>query len=143
MTTPVAEALPEDIRRRLLASAPTSRAQSSTIQVPPSSQRWFWAAATGWATAAALLLTWLAPWSIRTTSTVAERRAGLLAPNAGAIRAEWAKSEHPDAKSASGDVVWSTAKQEGFMRFAGLRPNDPTKEQYQLWVFDEKRDDRY
>ena len=29
------------------------------------------------------------------------------------------------------------------MRFSGLRPNDPTKEQYQLWVFDEKRDDRY
>ena len=29
------------------------------------------------------------------------------------------------------------------MRFRGLRPNDPTKEQYQLWVFDATRDDRY
>ena len=25
------------------------------------------------------------------------------------------------------------------MRFAGLAPNDPTREQYQLWIFDKDR----
>jgi hypothetical protein len=37
-------------------------------------------------------------------------------------------------------VVWSPSAQRGFMRFGGLPPNDPTKTQYQLWIFDRQRD---
>jgi anti-sigma-K factor RskA len=29
------------------------------------------------------------------------------------------------------------------MRFAGLAPNDRAKWQYQLWIFDKARDERY
>ena len=49
----------------------------------------------------------------------------------------------PAGKAASGDVVWSASAQRGFMRFTGLAPNDPTKLQYQLWIFDKDRDERY
>lgn len=58
-------------------------------------------------------------------------------------RADWAAQDHPAAKGASGLVAWSDSEQEGYMVFKGLAPNDPTVEQYQLWVFDADRDDRY
>lgn len=45
-------------------------------------------------------------------------------------------------KKVGGEVVWSTAKQQGFMTFEGLPPNDPTKEQYQLWIFDPSQSDK-
>lgn len=39
----------------------------------------------------------------------------------------------------SGTVVWSDVKQDGVLEVKGLPPNDPTKEQYQLWIVDAKR----
>ena len=35
-----------------------------------------------------------------------------------------------------GDVVWSDSLNKGFMRISGLAVNDPSLEQYQLWIFD-------
>lgn len=49
------------------------------------------------------------------------------------IKAKWSPA---GAKDVSGEVVWSDAKQAGFMRFRGLPVNDATKEQYQLWIFE-------
>ncbi len=42
----------------------------------------------------------------------------------------------------AGDIVWSDAKQAGYMRLSGLPKNDPGKETYQLWIFDETQDDK-
>jgi hypothetical protein len=39
-----------------------------------------------------------------------------------------------------GDVVWSTTKQDGFLRLRGLPANDPQRSQYQLWIVDPERD---
>jgi len=49
----------------------------------------------------------------------------------------------PTARDARGDVVWSPGQQRGFMRFVGLAPNDPHQFQYQLWIFDKDRDEKY
>ena len=38
--------------------------------------------------------------------------------------------------NAGGKVLWSDARQEGYMVFSDLDPNDPSLEQYQLWIFD-------
>ena len=43
----------------------------------------------------------------------------------------------------TGEVVWDGNGQRGFARFVGLPRNDPTKEQYQLWIFDATRDERF
>jgi anti-sigma-K factor RskA len=40
----------------------------------------------------------------------------------------------------TGDIVWSDAKQAGYVRVKGLPKNDPTKQSYQLWIFDETQD---
>ena len=47
------------------------------------------------------------------------------------------------ASGATGDVVWSTAEQRGYLRFVDLAVNDPAREQYQLWIFDVAQDERY
>ena len=39
----------------------------------------------------------------------------------------------------SAEVLWSDSLQEGFARCRGLAVNDPTVEQYQLWVIDRER----
>ncbi len=43
----------------------------------------------------------------------------------------------------NGEVVWSSEEQRGFMVFHGLKANEAKAEQYQLWIFDKTRDDRY
>jgi hypothetical protein len=73
----------------------------------------------------------------------AQARAELLASATDVKTLSW--SAGPDASGAktSGDIVWSASKQEGYMRFTGLAANDPKLEQYQLWIFDKDRNDKY
>ena len=39
--------------------------------------------------------------------------------------------------------MWNAVEQRGFMRFKGLAKNDKNAFQYQLWIFDKNRDDKY
>jgi hypothetical protein len=55
----------------------------------------------------------------------------------------WSAGPDPAGQDVSGDVVWSTSRQTGFMRFRGLPVNNPTQQQYQLWVFDSQQDEKY
>ena len=73
---------------------------------------------------------------------VAERFAQFVnQPPADLVQVEWGAVgqgiEMPE--TFSGEVVWSDTRNEGYMVFDGLPQNDPSQEQYQLWVFDESR----
>jgi hypothetical protein len=72
----------------------------------------------------------------------AKLREQLLA-EVGTTRVAWSSTKDPAAKGASGDVVWNAAEQRGYMLFRGLAKNDPSAWQYQLWIFDKARDDKY
>jgi hypothetical protein len=74
--------------------------------------------------------------------TPAELRDKLLAAE-GTARAEWAPTKDPLGKAATGEVVWNKDQQKGTMRFRGLAKNDPARGQYQLWIFDKTRDEKY
>ncbi|MDP9082227.1 MAG: anti-sigma factor [Pseudomonadota bacterium] len=74
--------------------------------------------------------------------TMAEERAALMAKN-DTLKITLAPSKDPAAAGVSGDVVWDSATQRGYLHFAGLAANDPTIRQYQLWIFDGGRDKRY
>lgn len=63
-----------------------------------------------------------------------------LVRNVAVIRANWAPGNVKELRDVSGDVVWSDEKQVGYMRFRGLPVNDPTKEAYQLWIYDKTQD---
>lgn len=110
----------------------------------------------GWYAAAASLLLAVAAWWPRMTTevpvpvaqapaepTYADRRRQLLESGSPVVQVAWSGTEDPASKDVQGDVVWDGAKQSGYMRFAGLPVNDPGQEQYQLWIFDSTRDDRY
>nr|MDJ0787292.1 anti-sigma factor [Myxococcota bacterium] len=104
------------------------------------------AMASGWlAAAAGWALVWLGGVPQPTPEpapapTVAERLASLETRAADLVRVDWSAGGDETGGTAQGDVVWSDALQEGYMRFEGLAVNDPTKEQYQLWIFDAARD---
>jgi hypothetical protein len=51
----------------------------------------------------------------------------------------WGSAAGRDA----GDVVWDPRSQRGYLRLQGYVPNDPARSQYQVWIFDAGRDDRY
>ena len=56
---------------------------------------------------------------------------------------EWSFVAKPDAlvgAGAGGSIVWSSELQSGVITVHGLAANDPTVEQYQLWIVDRKRE---
>jgi hypothetical protein len=123
-----------------------------------------WLAAAGWWTAACLagVLAWqwsgvsriaAPPSGDGKPPVLADLRGKLLAEDPEAVTVAWKKAsddpaiiaDEPGLESvgALGDVVWSSARQQGYMRFRGLAANDPTMAQYQLWIFDADRDEAY
>ncbi len=109
----------------------------------------------GWYAAAASLLLAVAAWwpqlgtepaQVAVTPPVvtpAEEREALLAAAPEAVQRTWSGTEDPASSAVAGDVVWDPDTQTGYMRFTGLPANNPSAEQYQLWIFDGTRDDRY
>ena len=55
-------------------------------------------------------------------------------------RLEFASASDPYT-GLSGEVIWNDEKQEGYMSLENLAVNDPTKNQYQLWIVDPERDE--
>jgi hypothetical protein len=145
--------------RRADAAAPRS---DGGARRPSPALRGAW----GWLAAAACLVVAVVAWNRRPASppvvevkpppvqatvpppappappTPAEERARLLAKS-DAIKVTLGATKDPSAAGVSGDVVWDQATQRGFVRFAGLAPNDPAVHQYQVWIFDGGRDKRY
>jgi anti-sigma-K factor RskA len=100
---------------------------------------------TGWFLAIAASVLAIASWvplsSKRTLeASITERRSRLIAEADDVVQVRWQKPADESADGRFGDVVWSSRRQEGFMRISGLSKNDPTREQYQLWIFDPARD---
>jgi len=77
------------------------------------------------------------------TLDVAAARLQLLHGGQPVVQRAWVAGPDPTAIGMTGDVVWDAKLQRGFMSFRGLRPNSPVVEQYQLWIFDGQRDERY
>jgi hypothetical protein len=146
------------------AVRPGPRARAPDERAGRRSGEWSWLAAAGWWTAACLagLLFWqwsglsrpmATPDDLAPTPSLVELRSSLLAEDPQAVTVAWTKAgDDPavlagpadlDTAGGLGDVVWSAARQEGFIRFRGLAANDPAKSQYQLWIFDAERNDAY
>lgn len=60
----------------------------------------------------------------------------------GTVRVAWKPFDLPNNPAeqgqVQGDVVWNDAMQQGYLRFVGLKVNDPKVEQYQVWLIDER-----
>jgi hypothetical protein len=150
---PMPEALRLAIEARLQAAmAATSgagargREASSTVRAIAAPRARTRGTAGWWAAAACLLLAalgWLrSPPGEGPGVPAAQQREALLA-SPGAQQIQLEATGEPAAAGAKVDVVWDPRTQRGFARFVGLKPNDPSQHQYQLWIFDGDRDQRY
>lgn len=122
------ESIVDQLPVRVLEPTKSERPESSGVTV----LAWM-----GWAAALLLLLFGGPASTVEFTPT--ELREALIARATDELVLDWATTEDPSARGASGDVVWSSAEQAGFMTIRGLATNDPSKEQYQLWIFDGTR----
>ncbi|PAY15608.1 hypothetical protein CKO51_31040 [Rhodopirellula sp. SM50] len=97
-----------------------------------------------WFCAAAAVLLAIALWQRDQGATqrdVRQARAALLRQSDSLLRVDWTPGKTPFDQPVSGDVVWDSESQTGFMRFENMPINDPSAEQYQLWIIDPQRDD--
>ncbi|NNK48619.1 MAG: anti-sigma factor [Gemmatimonadetes bacterium] len=143
-----AEPLPELLFQKVLADGEGSFAPAGHSPGASSGSLRPWRAWSGWIVAAAAAVGWFLALDRatpvvepRVEPTLAEVREGLVDRSAALLA--WTSTEDPSANAAAGDVVWSDVEQAGVMRIEGLAVNDPTASQYQLWIFDESRDERY
>jgi len=151
------EPLPAELRARIAASAaahlqpgaPTTRTAPEPARPnaePARAPRLI--AWSGWALAAALLAMLVAVRADRGGAPdvvvppgPAELRTALLEQADDLVRVAWTSTGDAFAPSVDGDVVWSPARQEGYMVFRGLPNLDPTEHQLQLWIVDAERDE--
>lgn len=157
LAPPPDEPLPDWLHTRIAAVADRELAgpqpasppapAAPTAGVAPASIPLWRRASFAWLVAAACLLLAIAGWQDRWPSapaapTPADLRERLLADAPDAMQLEWQPGKHPFDTPVVGDVVWSNERQEGYLRFTGMPPNDPSREQYQLWIVDPSRDER-
>lgn len=140
---PRSESLPPHLRDRLVETGRSGlRAVPALpeIESTPVQRTRSW---TPWLAAAAMLVVAILGWSRsidRSEPLSAEQRLEALLERAGDIdRWGWTATEDEAASGAGGEVIWSSAEDEGYMRISGLASNDPSVTQYQLWIFDATR----
>jgi len=142
--------MPAALRARIEAQLQAAAAPSNTVRaIGTAPQRTRTRSTAGWWAAAACLVLAVVGW-LRSPPvqgpgvepTLAQQREALLA-SPGAQQIQLAATAEPAAAGAKVDVVWDPRSQRGFVRFVGLKPNDPSQHQYQLWIFDGDRDQRY
>ena len=132
----------EMVNSRNMVGAPALRiTEPDYVPVPPRriSSAWL-----GWMAAAACLafaaLGWIQIFANRQNAlTPAPSLVSLrdkLSQTPDSRRLTWKDWDNPEIKGVTGEVVWNEREQRGYMTFRGLPANDPTKEQFQLWIVD-------
>lgn len=82
----------------------------------------------------------LMPRSVQQQTASLQQQWDTLSSRKDIVRVSWEPGTTPVEGKVTGEVLWSTAEQRGFMSFVGLPANDPSREQYQLWIIDPSRD---
>lgn len=120
---------------------PASWCQRSLPQVARGTARLLWL---GWAAAAGLLgllhLERQGSIDREAPSAAALRDALIRDEPAGVSRLRFSGTGGVFAR-ATGELVWSDERQEGYMTLEGIPANDPERHHYQLWIVDPDRDE--
>jgi hypothetical protein len=143
MGLPYAGPLPQHLAERVLREGlqdAARRRAAPGARPAPWRRGVIWGAA-GWVLAASLLVALGMRWGWPAArATPADRRATLLAEAPDVIRLGWSPPKAAEFAKVRGDVVWSDARQEGYLRLVGMPANDPRLSEYQLWIVDPGRD---
>jgi anti-sigma-K factor RskA len=136
---PPSEPLPAHMAEKLhLTATVFTPASAPSARKPARPDRSAWLTWAGWAVAATL-----AGVLLYTNWPKPQTREPDVAELRDQLKAEPTAKTFADAKpDMSATVIWSDAKKEGYLEVRGLKPNDPSKEQYQLWIVDAGRTDK-
>ncbi len=144
--------LPDSIRAAVMARLAPAQLNQAAKTTPPNGSAWPWLAV-----AASVLLAgagwWQALWSAEPTWVNVRRTQPTLPPpvdsgpsdrervygDPGKLVVPFVATDQ--SSGMRGIVYWSGASQLGYMELDGLAINEPTIEQYQLWIFDATRSD--
>ena len=142
LATPAPAPIPlADARSASATTGATSRARPTAATPVRITRSGVWG---GWLAAAAALVIAVLGWTREPVPakpiSLAVQRDTLVREARDLLRVEWAAPEDPAYAAVTGDVVWSTQRQAGFLRLSGLPVNDPDEAQYQLWIVDPSRD---
>jgi len=139
-------------RSRTTTAAPAASSPPSVSKAPAARKPASFGGKVGWFAAAASVLIAIAGWWPRMqgdpmveapmASTLEQERQELLVQQ-GVVTRTWQTTQDPVASGVTGDVVWDQRTQNGYLRFRGLQANNSDEMQYQLWIFDGTRDERY
>lgn len=138
------EQAPAALRSQLKSQAQEYFAYQSSDETTPILRAKF--SALPWMVAAAALLVAVVGWAPRLMQEAplsVQQQLQAMVENApeDMLRYDWQVLPDPLSEGAGGgEVIWSDSEQRGFMKFSGLGANDPTTEQYQLWIFDDTTD---
>jgi anti-sigma-K factor RskA len=140
-----AQPLPDTLRNRILLGAPQGEPLRITRDDDRAVIRWKRRAWSGWLVAAAAIVLACTAWWPRIypppAPTASALRAALLNSATDVRTISWSGTQDPLSAAITGDVVWSDARNEGYMRIRGLPENLAQNLQYQLWIFDDSRKD--
>ena len=148
------ERMPAGLRARLerqagLPATPLRAVAPPTPAAPPApaaststpASAWL-----GWGLAAVLALALVMPRTeqsgIAPALDLAAERSALVTAAPDVVVVPWSPPASAGYEQVTGDVVWSEARQQGYLRLANMPVNDPATSQYQLWIVDPERDSR-
>ncbi|QKK09969.1 MAG: anti-sigma factor [Planctomycetota bacterium] len=151
----VADEMPAELRRSTLAAIEVSDTSTSgTTPVPAAAEAPLRIAGTpadapaprvsviawsGWiAAAACLVVAGLTVLNSPRPLPPTEARSRFLQTASDVAVANWGDWDNPEQPGVTGTIEWSESAQKGYMTFEGLAVNNPTVEQYQLWIIDER-----
>ncbi len=148
----LAEPMPRELRERVLAALPdkddagVAAGGEAVAHAAPELKMTPAIGALGWLAAAAAIalafVGWIRMPDERGPRQLTEWVATFAQEHRDQRAAEWGdwafNEEAPEIAGVRGEVVWSEEAQEGYMRFVGLPENDPTEQQYQLWIIDRR-----
>ncbi len=132
---------------RLRAVAPLApEAPRPAPAVTPSRTRMPASAWLGWGLAAVLALALVLPRTEQSGNApaldLAAERSAFVTAAPDVVVLPWSPPASAGYEQVTGDVVWSEARQQGYLRLANMPVNDPATSQYQLWIVDPERDSR-
>lgn len=126
-----------------------STAPAVIAQVGPSRARDLFAAAAGVVLGACATVVVLRNGAASRDADAALDPVRFVASRPSAVHWPWRGSEDSGivdshlVGTVGGEAYFDPATGEGLLEIAGLARNDPSREQYQLWIFDAERDERY
>lgn len=139
MDVPPGTDIPQNVHNAVMASAldatpgigANGRLGNASSPSPGTALPWLAAAALG----LVAMLAWLRPVDVKKSD----------GPHlsAAATVADFVSGSDPAGRRAHGTVSWDASRQLGQLKMQGVVANDPAQSQYQVWIVDGMRSDRY